>query len=90
MHTHLRAFRLQRALSDIGGRILGVGPVPGAGGWLRDRILAAHHLLRALAIEAAAFAAEFGSDPRGPDLQAAADRWRTDLTACIETIDLDR
>ena len=56
---------------------------------LRDRILAAHRLLRALAIEAAAFAAEFGSDPRGPDFQAAADRRRVGLTTCIKTIDLD-
>ena len=64
-------------------------PVPTMEGVLRDRILDAHHLLRALAIEAAAFAAEIGVDPLGPDLHAVGDFQRTILAACIETIALD-
>ena len=56
---------------------------------IRDGIRDAHHLLWALAIEAAAFGADLGADPLTPELQAAADRQRTDLAACIETIDLD-
>lgn len=67
----------------------GERPVPALERVLRDRILAAHHLLRALAIETATFATELGADPLGPDLHAMADRRRTELTACIETIALD-
>lgn len=64
-------------------------PVPTMEAVLRDRIRDAHHLLRALTIEAAAFAAELGADPLTPELQALSDRQRTDLTACIATIALD-
>ena len=56
---------------------------------LRDRTLDAHHLLRALEIEAAAFAAEVGVDPLGPDLHAMGDDQRANLMACIETVALD-
>ena len=64
-------------------------PVPTMEDVLRDRLGDAHHLLRALEIEAAAFAAELGADPRGPGLHAVANDQRTVLAACIETIDLD-
>ena len=72
---------------DTGGE--GDLPVPPPEELLRDGILAAHHLLRALAIEAAAFAADLGADPLPPDLHALAARRRTALTACIEAIGLD-
>ena len=64
-------------------------PVPTMEFVLRDRLGDAHHLLRALEIEAAAFAAELGADPRGPGLHAVANGQRTVLAACIETIALD-
>ena len=52
---------------------------------LRDAILLTCTIwLRALAIEAAAFAAEFGADPLTPELHALADHQRVALTACID------
>ena len=67
----------------------GYRPVPTMEGVLRDRILDAHHLLRALEIETAAFTAEIGIDPLGPGLHAVGDDQRAILAACIETIALD-
>ena len=49
----------------------------------------AHHLLRALAIEVAAFAAELAADPLDAALHAQADRCRAELTALIDRITLD-
>ena len=71
------------------GTVEGDWPVPTMEGVLRDRLGDTHHLLRALEIEAAAFAAELGADPRSPGLHAEANDQRTLLTACIETIALD-
>ena len=59
-------------------------PLPEA--LLRAGILHGHHLLRALAIEAAAFTAELDADPLPPELRAQADRCRTDLAALLEAI----
>ena len=46
---------------------------------LRAGVLELHHLLRALEIEVAAFAAALGADPLDPALQAIADRCRARL-----------
>ena len=75
----------------VGADTAGAGdpPRPTMDALLRDGILAVHQLLRALAIEAEAFAAALGADPLTPELQALADRQRAALTACIETVDLD-
>ena len=56
---------------------------------LRDGVRDAHHLLRALAIEVAAFAAELAADPLDAALHAQADRCRTELAALIDRITLD-
>ena len=56
---------------------------------LRDGVRDAHHLLRALAIEVAAFAAELDADPLDAALHAQADRCRTKLAALIDQITLD-
>ena len=56
---------------------------------LRAGVRNAHHLLRALAIEAAAFTAEFDADPLPPDLRAQADRCRVDLATLIDWITKD-
>ena len=55
---------------------------------LRDGVLRAHHLLRALEIEAAAFAADLAADPLAADLHAQADRCRADLANLADLIDL--
>ena len=56
---------------------------------LRDGVRNVHHLLRALAIEVAAFAAELAADPLDADLHAQADRCRAELTQLIDGITLD-
>ena len=56
---------------------------------LRDGVLRAHHLLRALEIEAAAFAADLAADPLAADLHAQADRCRADLADLIDLLPLD-
>ena len=56
---------------------------------LRAGVRNAHHLLRALAIEAAACAAAFDADPLPPDLRAHADRCRVDLARLIDRISGD-
>ena len=45
---------------------------------LRDGVLRAHHLLRALEIETAAFAADLGADPLAAELHALAARCHAD------------
>ena len=80
---------LRRSMVTGEGTSEGDRPVPTMECVLHDRLCDAHHLLRALEIEAAAFAAELGADPRGPGLHAVANDQRTVLAACIETIDLD-
>ena len=65
------------------------GPASPPEALLRTGVLRAHHLLRALAIEAAAFAAEFDADPLPPDLRAHADRCRVDLARLIDRISGD-
>ena len=47
------------------------------------------NLLRALALEVAAFAAELDADPLDAALHAQADRCRTKLAALIDRITLD-
>ena len=64
-------------------------PCPPMDAMLRDGVLRAHHLLRALDIEIAAFAADLAADPLDPDLHAQADRCRTELTQLIDGITLD-
>ena len=56
---------------------------------LRDGILHAHHLLRALEIEVAAFAADLAADPLDADLHAQADRCHAELTDLIDLVTLD-
>ena len=56
---------------------------------LRDGILHTHHLVRALEIEVAAFAADLAADPLDAALHAQADRCRTELAALIDGITLD-
>ena len=48
-----------------------------------------HHLLRTLAIEVAAFAAELAVDPLDAELHARADRQRADLADLIDLVTLD-
>ena len=55
---------------------------------LRDGVRNAHHLLRALEIEVAGFAAELAADPLDAELHAQADRCRTELAALIDRITL--
>ena len=64
-------------------------PCPPMDALLRDGVLRAHHLRRALDIEVAAFAAELAADPLDPDLHAQADRCRTELAALIDLLALD-
>ncbi len=64
-------------------------PYPPMDALLRDGVRNAHHLLRALAIEVAAFAAELNADPLDAALHAQADRCRTKLAALIDQITLD-
>ena len=83
-----RAGAADRALGTAVGRAVGllrreVEAARGAG------VRNAHHLLRALAIEAAACAAAFDADPLPPDLRAHADRCRVDLAQLIDRISGD-
>ena len=95
--AHRELERTVRAVADdlrdlaVTGEATSEGdrPVPSMEDVLRDRTLDAHHLLRALAIEAAAFAAEVGVDPLGPGLHAVGDDQHAILAACIETLALD-
>ena len=64
-------------------------PCPPMDALLRDGVRNAHHLLRALEIEIAAFAADLAADPLDPDLHAQADRCRTELAALIDLLALD-
>ena len=64
-------------------------PAPPMDTVLRDGVLRAHHLLRALEIEVAAFAADLAADPLDPALHAQADRCRTELAALIDLLALD-
>ena len=73
---------LRRAEEDL--RDAGAGDT-----LLRNGILRAHHLLRALDIEIAAFAADLAADPLDPALHAQADRCRTELTQLIDGLALD-
>ena len=65
------------------------GPASPPEALLRAGVRNAHHLLRALAIEVAAFAAAFDADPLPPDLRAHADRCRVDLAQLIDRISGD-
>ena len=56
---------------------------------LRDGILHTHHLLRALEIEVAAFAADLAADPLDADLHAQADRCHAELADLIDLVTLD-
>ena len=56
---------------------------------LRDGVLRAHHLLRALEIEVAAFAADLAADPLDADLHAQADRCHAELADLIDLVTLD-
>ncbi len=56
---------------------------------LRDGIRAAHHLLRALAIEGEVVATVFGADPLTPALHALAAAQRAAFTAFVAEIALD-
>ena len=73
---------LRRAEEDL--RDAGAGDTV-----LRDGILHTHHLVRALAIEIAAFAADLAADPLDPALHAQADRCHADLADLIDGITLD-
>ena len=73
---------LRRAEEDL--RDAGAGDTV-----LRDGILHTHHLVRALEIEVAAFAADLAADPLDPDLHALADRCHADLADLIDGITLD-
>ena len=64
-------------------------PCPPMDALLRDGFRNAHHLLRALAIEVAAFAAELDADPLDAALHAQADHCRTKLAVLIDGITLD-
>ena len=79
---------LRREVADASGAGDG-GPTSSPGTQLRTGILHAHHLLRALAIEAAAFAADLDADPLDAALHTQADRCRTDLATLIEGITRD-
>ena len=83
-----RAVRVLRRQIDATRGGGGAGP-PSPEALLRAGILHGHHLLRALAIEAAAFTAELDVDPLPPELRAQADRCRTDLAALLEAISGD-
>ena len=80
---------LRRAEEDL--RAVGAGDpsLPAGDTFLRDGILRAHHLLRALEIEAAAFAADLGADPLDAGLHAQADRRRAELADLIDLVTLD-
>ena len=56
---------------------------------LRDGVLHAHHLVRALEIEVAAFAADLTADPLDAALHAQADRCHADLADLIDRVTLD-
>ena len=73
---------LRRAEEDL--RDAGAGDTV-----LRDGILHTHHLVRALEIEVAAFAADLAADPLDPALHAQADRCHAELTQLIDGITLD-
>ena len=73
---------LRRAEEDL--RDAGAGDT-----LLRTGLLGVHHLLRALAIEVAAFAADLGADPLAAELHAQADRCRAELAALIDLLTLD-
>ena len=82
---HAEVLRTLPATVESGGG----DPALAIGAQLRDGIGTVHHLLRAVEIEGAAFAAELGADPLTSELQALIARQRTALTACIEEIALD-
>ena len=73
---------LRRAEEDL--RDTGAGDT-----LLRDGILHTHHLVRALEIEVAAFAADLAADPLDPDLHAQADRCHAELADLIDRVTLD-
>ena len=64
-------------------------PCPPMDALLRDGVRNAHHLLRALAIEVAAFAADLAADPLEADLHAQADRCHEELADLIDLVTLD-
>ena len=73
---------LRRAEEDLGDA--------GAGDTLlRPGLLGVHHLLRALAIEVATFAADLAADPLPAELHTLADRRRAELAALIDLVKLD-
>ena len=83
----VRVLRRQIDATRGGG---GAGPPSPPEVLLRAGVRNAHHLLRGLAIEAAAFTAEFDADPLPPDLRAQADRCRVDLATLIDWITKDQ
>ena len=80
---------LRRAEEDLRDAGAGEPSLPAGDTVLRDGILRAHHLLRALAIEAAAFAADLAADPLAVDLHAQADRCHAELAQLIDLLALD-
>lgn len=56
---------------------------------VREGVLRAHHLLRALKIEATAFASELDADPLDPELRTLAASRRAELEAFIDLIELE-
>ena len=81
--------RVLRGMMEDAAGTAHPAPPPPMDALLRDGVLRAHHLLRALAIEVAAFAAELAADPLDAALHALADHCRTDLAALIDRITLD-
>ena len=80
---------LRFLMKDMEGTAQPERPCPPMDAMLRDGVRNAHHLLRALEIEVAAFAAELAADPLDAELHAQADRRRTELAALIDQITLD-
>ena len=80
---------LRGMMEGVAGTAHPAPPAPTIDTELRDGVRDAHHLLRALAIEVAAFAAELAADPLDAALHAQADRCRAELTALIDRITLD-
>ena len=91
---------LNKAARQVARRLQGLAEGAGGGGGreplrpildarLRAGVLELHHLLRALEIEVAAYAAALGADPLAPDLQAIADRCRARLRPLPDLPGLD-
>ena len=76
-------------MEGVAGTAHPAPPAPTIDTVLRDGVRDAHHLLRALEIEVAAFAAELAADPLDAALHAQADRCRAELTQLIDRITLD-